>query len=266
MPKLASFLLLVSLLSTQAHGQTRDRFLVPADLRLDPIEGAHGSKWVSELRVLNTGPAPVRIDNLPVSCRITCELLLPAGASIPIRALQGQGEVNEAIQGWLIETEQGLGRELAFQLRVRDTSRTDSGWGTWFPVVSENEVGRGAVYLMNVPLETGYRQMLRVYSFDRNAWAARVSVFENGPSELLPWPTQGDRLLTKFTVPLTAGGFNQPAYAQTGDLTQLPELAGEKAVRLVVEPLGEFAIWGMVTVTNNATQEVTAILPNGPGI
>lgn len=242
------------------------RFLVPIHL-IDPVDGAYGSRWVSELTILNIGTTAAYIENYgdcgPISG--------PCFAPIEPGVSETGGRIRNIALGYgvpaaLLTIDDQYVDQLALQSRVRDTSRGQQNWGTWIPVVPETAAVRGPVALLDIPVIEGYRQTLRVYSFERGAnRAVRVRIY--GPVNADPHkPPTHDPLLADVVVPMSfaerAGAM--PNYAEIGNLATLPGLTGYEKVWVSIEPVGSFGIWGMVSVTNNTTQEITMIVPHRP--
>jgi hypothetical protein len=152
--------------------------------------------------------------------------------------------------------------QFSFQLRVRDLSRDAEGWGTWLPVVRESQARADAVNLTNIPTDTRYRLLLRVYSFQQSSgFAVRVRVYgaNSSPNSA---PTQSDAFLGETVLPLHVGTVSQPAYAQFDGIAAFAGATTYDTLRVVVEPLAGFSLWAMVSVTNNVTQQVTMVVPN----
>ncbi len=243
--------------SAQQFGPV-ERLLVPTFLS-GPLEGAFGSRWVAELTILNTSDGVAFVENFGEICPIECgPIELYPGATIAgdaIRYLHGDGPPAAIL---LIKPE--YVERLAFQLRVRDISRSAEGYGTWFPVVRESQASVGTVHLLDVPTDVRYRLMLRIYSFEAfPSHPVHVSVFGVDTTDPRSSP---DPLLSEFDLALYPGGTSQPAYAQLPNIVSLPDVHNYDRIRLELDSEGTGTIWGMVTVTNNVTQEVTAILPN----
>jgi hypothetical protein len=255
-------LLASTTISLQAQ-QTLDRFLVPIHL-LAPVQGAYGSVWHSELWVLNTGDETVQLDDLGPSCSFDC----PGEPIPPQRAIAAtaiRGLIFNGIPGAILRASSSVADNLVFQSRFFDSSRINASAGASLPVVRESQTPSGDIHLLGVPVSPQYRQMLRVYTFDQvPGRSARVRIYAVSAEGF--GDTGTDPLLADVVVPIRfAATFTQPGYAQLGEIQSLPALQGHDFVRLVITPGGPFKIWAMVSLTNNATQEVTVILPNHAG-
>jgi hypothetical protein len=265
MIRLAVFLLIFSSSVHVTFAQETEKFLLPIYLR-GAVTGAYESSWVSEVHMLNTGSSPATIENYGVLCPFDpCfPASIPPGLSIPLTSVRDL-PAGKANPGALLFLKPEHAGQFAFQLRVRDTSRSEESWGTSLPVVHESD-SRPVQHLLNVPVEAGFRQMLRVYSIPENpsvrhSHAVHVRIY--GSSEAaFPYPETPDPLLAEVDLLLTAGETSsQPTYGELPGLSAIPGMAGWDLVRLELVST-ERPIWAMVSVTNNVTQEVTIITPN----
>lgn len=235
-----------------------ERVLIPIVVSRG-LPGAFGSLWTSELWVRNAGDQTAWITEGPPVCNIGCDedhhVLFPrTTVSLPPggRALDHPG--------YLVHVQRG--RDIAFNLRVRDLSRADGSWGTELPVVRESELLRGDTELINIPNEDGFRVLLRVY--DPSALPAR-SV------RVRVYPVRGDSLLgerwlalddVKLPFPVPDFPYH-PGYAEVYlSETSFPGIAGHERLRIELRPEpGDFGYWAFATVTHNETQHVTTITP-----
>jgi hypothetical protein len=148
---------------------------------------------------------------------------------------------------------------LSFALRIRDVSRHAEGLGTQIPVVREKDLYHGTIMtLLDVPIDPGHRVKVRIYAlepFDELHRAGRVVIFRqnNHVAEALVY-----RLTRNCAGSACAG---EPYYAEV-DLR--PGAAGAR-VNVYIEPPLDATTWAFATVTNNATQQVTIVTPNGRG-
>jgi hypothetical protein len=149
--------------------------------------------------------------------------------------------------GMIVTVPHALSDHIAFtNLRVRDTSRTDSSWGTEVPVVRESEF-RYELKFRNVPFDPRYRLTLRLYSM--TGIDSFVQIFADG----LPRPADLDGPCA--SAPCASA---LPSHAAI-DLKKLfPEINGNTTIRIST---ALERMWGFITVTNNETQEVTVISP-----
>ena len=254
--------LILFVLAHAASGQSVEveRFLVPIYLE-GPASGAFGSRWVSELRILNEGPEDAILENYGIDCGGPSLCLpepIPPFVSAPGDRLRTS--VLGPIPSVLLLAHRETADQWVFTSRVRDTSREADGWGTWLPVIHESQV-RHRIDLLDIPVDPAYRHTLRIYSFDlAPGRSVRVRVYQarDFPAAIPPEP---DTLLGEMTLPLRHESDAKPLYAELGELPTIGTAADRSRVRVTVEPVGSFGVWAMVSVTNNVTQQVTMILP-----
>lgn len=227
--------------SATAVAQDVDTYLLPVVAQSAP--GAFGSVWTTDLTIHN-GSSPAITLHAP-----TCLPILTSCTPFPI--VLGEGETvmpqvypRESSQGVLIDVLQPH-PGLAMELRVRDLSRESQTWGTELPIVSTNKF-QILIRLIDIPTDSRFRTTLRIYSL--NAGAAHVRVM----------PLNGRSILAEQTV--TLQGFAAPWYAQVEPFP--PGLVDDR-VRVEIEPVQptDLRLWAFVTITNNATQFVTAVTP-----
>ncbi|MGA7616679.1 MAG: hypothetical protein WBX15_16015 [Thermoanaerobaculia bacterium] len=147
--------------------------------------------------------------------------------------------------------------EVSFQLRLQDVSRQAETWGTSLPVVRERDTFSGTLELLNVPTDARFRSTLRVYDFAVR-FKSQVTVrFYNMDS---------DELLLQLPLTLATHEASLAPQALLIDLPlAYPELASAENLRITIDPATPgMQFWAFVSVTNNATQHVTMVLPDNP--
>lgn len=215
-----------------------ERMLLP--VFTEQVPGAFGSLWRSELWVYN--------DNLE-SAGVGLVGDVPAkSTSGPVLGQRPTGATPGAVMTALPHLAAGL----SFNLRVRDLSRSAESFGTEIPVVRESEFFTSKVTLLNVPTDSRFRPMLRVYQFLgflQPPATVRVRFYRTGQTP--------DLLLEQLTLSLEGSG--ALAYAQ---LSSLPlDSISDPTVRVEIESIGSMRFWAFVSITNNETQHVTIITP-----
>jgi hypothetical protein len=218
-------------------------------------KGAHGSDWVSEAAIANPSRWFIenfnRIDALPC-IDYGCSQLLSPASFLPFG---GSGYP----QGIALLVPRAEASRLAFSLRVRDVARQAEGYGTEVPVVREEDMFTNAVLtLLDVPLDPRYRTKVRVYSFDELASGAFISMRK---------PETGAVINSVYT-PARPRTCNEPSCAATPWYTEvdLPPGDTDERVNLYIGA-GEVdsLAWAFASVTNNDTQQVTIVTPDGSG-
>jgi hypothetical protein len=151
--------------------------------------------------------------------------------------------------GHVLYALRGTTGSLALASRIRDTSRQSQTAGTEVPVVRESDF-RGQIRFMNIPVDARYRVMLRLWSL--GDFPTFIATVDSIPAQQQP--------LTVSKVPGTSMWFG------TLDVTSLLTKANNNPTNLAVtgapNPLLSPLIWGMLSITNNDTQQVTIVSPH----
>jgi hypothetical protein len=200
--------------------------------------GALGSQWLTESFINANGSQSFFRDPLPcASCTQTPGL----GTKQLINNGNPWGHVLYALRGTTAN--------LDFASRIRDTSRQSLTAGTEVPVVRERDF-RAQLRFMNIPVDPRYRVTLRLWSLsDAAQFVATVD----------STPAQQD-LLTLSKIPGTSMSFGSL------DVTSLLAKASNNPTNLTVAGVPNLLVsppvWGIVSITNNDTQQVTIISPH----
>lgn len=224
----------------------REQFLVP--VFLDPVKGAYGSEFRTELHGLNAGRNQLlKVWGLQPVCRTTppicgdwlTEPMVSLEPGVFGTDLADYQLYQTGTPGRFIEVPRAQKDDLSLSLRVSDTSRSAENFGTEIPVVRTADFFRTGFALLGVPLDPRFRNTLRLYA--------------TGPTTV--------HLLVGndiHEVALRAGAHAfDPAYAQ---FTAFPAGSGTIRVLAAGKENGP-AVWGFITVTNNETQHITTIAP-----
>lgn len=229
-----------------------ERILFPV---LFGTTGALGSEWISEAAISN--PKPWTIENYnrvdPLQCiDYPCTERLHPGFFLSFR---GQGYP----RGVALLSPRAEAENLAFSLRVRDTAKQAEGFGTEVPVVREADMFTNSeLTLLDVPVDPSYRTKLRMYAFDTGPHDAIVSLLR---------PAGSPRLVQSLVVPVTRSCV-EPACAWTPWYAEVDLPAGNAGERVnVYVSIGgtDTPSWAFASVTNNTTQQVTIVTPDGTG-
>jgi hypothetical protein len=221
-----------------------ERILFP--LLLD-AQGANGSRWITEGTIANPQRWPIITANtiVPIECvTFPCTELLAPGSKL--KWLGGQYPHGAALLVSKPDAE-----DLAFSLRARDISRVADGFGTEIPVVRERDLFTGTMTLLDVPRDPRYRVKLRVYAY--GAVDGQEGAVKYG----------GTTVPLFFDTSCSGGADCKliPAYAEV----DIPAgEAGERTNVYIHAPLLTEA-WAFASVTNNETQQVTIVTPDGTG-
>jgi hypothetical protein len=229
-----------------------ERVLFPV---LFSSDGANSSRWRSEAVIVN--PNPWAVQNWNDVRRLVC-IDYPCGERLPPKSrhpFEGEGYP----RGVALLVPRGESEDLSFSLRVRDISRDAEGYGAQVPVVRERDMFRNSeVPLLDVPLDPRFRTRVRIYAFPDPAFADSDQ----------PPLAAGVRIgLETRVVELKqfCDGFPECATVPFyGELDLAPGAQGERSDVYVELPEGAHG-WAFASVTNNTTQQVTIVAPDGKG-
>lgn len=216
-----------------------ERVLVP--ISVVDVPGAYGTLWSTELWYRNHSNKPVAVfplavtDTVPTIGRTT---RLPIGSFPP----EAPGQI-------LFVSRDG-GADVQFDLRLFNRADPAASWGTKLPVVRERELA-DVVHLINVPTASAYRSTLRIYGVPdavAGTDSVRVRIYSNS-----------EELLADTDVELRGW----PRYAAIASLVdRFPQIRNAERVRVHIEAQSVSAkIWAFVSVTSNATQQVSVVSP-----
>ncbi|HEU5250628.1 MAG TPA: hypothetical protein VFW15_11635 [Thermoanaerobaculia bacterium] len=247
-----------------ARAQVYEKILLPVVVE-EPLAGAFGSSWVTDIRILNRGPEAVGVFGITPTCPFECNdpaVLNPGVTFRPKIFFAGGG-----LQGVFLHAPTGFASQLSFALRFRDLSRQSQTWGTELPVVREGMFRPDKVSLIDVPLTFGFRHVLRIYELDATERQAlvRVRMYRIAPDNQEPNGAL-DLLLGESTIALQFPSPRipdaHPGYAAVSDPSTIAPLGNATRVRLEIEPVTPgLRLWAFVTVVNNETQHATVITP-----
>jgi hypothetical protein len=170
--------------------------------------------------------------------------------------------------------------DVQVQARISDTTHSVTSAGTQIPVVRESEFRDHDFLLTNIPSDPRFRANLRIYGLTEivgtnhsvlcGGQTVPFTIYDSRDTFLDHFPiAQGSLTLSAPQAGPTGPLFIHPAYASIGDLVAaFPQLANVPsydirihAVQTLADPPRTLTYWGFVTLTNNETQEVTAIAP-----
>ncbi|HSN69567.1 MAG TPA: IPT/TIG domain-containing protein, partial [Thermoanaerobaculia bacterium] len=234
-----------------------ERILIP--LMFDG-EGAFASRWTTELTVRNHGDAGIDPWNSILRCGAAerCHPQISAGATLHLTP----SSLGIWMHGLLFVVPREQAGDLDFQLRIHDLSRRKESFGTEIPVVREAELPRSPVTLLDVPLDEGFRRMLRIYDVSAID-GARVAMRWRLDDGTQVGKDQQLVLGTLIRCVTTPCWFPEPAGLAVPLFdASLPPSITQDHLHVELEPLTPGSrIWAFVTVTNNETQQVTTITP-----
>lgn len=237
------------------HFSVFERILFPL---LEDLPGAGGSLWRVETAIAN--PNRWWVDNVNYVQPLLC-VIYPCAERMEPRAF-AKFDGGEYPRGVALLTPRAEAPYLSFASRVRDLSQQSESFGTQLPVVRERDMSRDrAVTLLDVPRDPRYRVKLRLYALDDSA--------DQTTGVLVTFEDIATKTRTFDVVSLTRTCTGNacaaiPYYAELN-------LRSEPGVRanITIENPGPNRLprllWGLASITNNATQQVTIVSPNGGG-
>lgn len=226
--------------------------LVPIVL-VSPLWTLGGSWWRTESFARNSGRDPVRFfQQLPCCGEVPH---LDPGETQNLAAYGAFALVGNP--GMIFHVERSGATEVVFSNRL---SRIDDAAHPRAEVfaVRESDFRDVPIEFINLPVDYALRLTLRIYDpFALEVSPVRVQVFDN--DQLLGEKDfRLDRALNTIeTFPYI------PGYVEIGPMTaQFPSISGHDRIRVLVTPLlsGQ-RLWAMVSITDNATDNIVIIPP-----
>ncbi|HEX9160924.1 MAG TPA: IPT/TIG domain-containing protein [Thermoanaerobaculia bacterium] len=216
-----------------------------------PIHGAFGSEFQTLATAANrVGIEPIFVFGVDQSCFAPPPLgPLPFGDFVIVDANDFSAGLTTCSSGpgRLLYVDKAHASAVTFNLRVRDLSRNAESHGTEIPIVRRSDFTTERISLLNVPIEDGFRNTLRIYALAPTSAVVTV-------------------LGQRQTIALQPGANAfEPAFAQFSNFPTPAEAGFFGDIRVDVEqPFGAVGvpIWAFITVTNNQTQEITTITPD----
>lgn len=226
--------------------------------------GAFETFWRTDVNILNTNPVPFGpLDAARTFYFTNCATQPPCPGYIPAGGnVSAFDALTKASAGLVLMPQRDLAPGLRFGYRMWELNQFAQGLssGTELPVVREKDLHTGKLDLVSVPLDHRSRIALRIYGPDSEAIVAQVRVYAVGDAK--PPLAQANVLLKApacMTDPCDAA---IPSFGMIADLEQaFPQIAQFDRVRVEVEPTGPFRFWAFASITNNATQHVTLVMP-----
>ena len=208
--------------------------------------GAYGSEWTTENWIglqWRTPPGIVEFWKPPCS---TCPSRFDSRLAGWVPSMRLDKATSPS--GQLLYLFRGTSNSLRAWSRIHDLSRQAQSAGVEVPPVFERDF-KPVIDLMNVPTDSRFRVMLRVWSLNGVPATSYVA---------------GLRGAKNLSIPLTFSAPTTEALAfASADLTPLLQQfppASLAGVQIARDENSRF--WAMVTITNNETQEVTIITPH----
>lgn len=221
--------------------------------------GVGGSHWVSEAVIWN--PTLWTIENANFVEPVVCLGFPCAERRSPRSRSAFSGDAYR--NGIALVSPRNEAPFFNLNLRVRDTTRQAEGFGSEVPVVREADMYRNTqIPLLEVPLDPRYRVKVRVYAFPDRIYDG----YRNNSLAAIIRMNPLTMAYTRTSLPLDApcnGGYC-PANPLYSEFTVAPGSAQERVDLYIELPEGAIG-WAFASITNNTTQEVALVTPNGRG-
>ena len=233
-----------------APSSDRVRLLAPMAIS---SAGALNTSWTSELTIYNGNGEDLLLSG-PTAQPTDSALKIPAFSSAGVTLHPPAGN-----PGAFVYVPRRLVDNIVANLRVHETTRDNEGWGTEIPVIAETQFRPSSV-LINIPNDTRFRTLLRVYSYAANDTSAMLSLRDEATGELIDTRS----IVLQLGLTTTTSGPEAPAYTQVALDSLLGRFISTHArIRAEITPLATNAppLWAFVAITNNVTQQVTTITP-----
>ena len=232
-------------------------FIRPRDPLLIPIAGsfpgAYGTRWTTDVWVFNDSDEPT---NLFAEVCMNLGAFFPCGnrAIVPAHgalALELGGQRDARSPQLYLNPPNDVAGRLHFSVRVHDLSRPDE-IGTQIPIVRRSDFRTGRVELMNVPVNDGFRGLLRIYDemrFLRAAVTVRAFAMQSGT------------LLAERKLEQSLPTDNPLRWTFiVGDLLSDAQVRAHASIRIEIEEADpDASLWALLTLTDNATQRITVV-------
>ncbi len=265
MRRLAATAAAVVLVAARLTAEDAVRVVLVPVYAIEPLTGVNGSSWTTDLWAANWGAEVVEVDGLLWDC------FLPQCGAAPINpglSFMSAPRSVGALHGALLRLDFAGSEFVGFELRFRDLSRQATTAGTQLPMPRDTEFRSTGFSLLNVPIEEGFRQTLRIYELDGTVREAQVHIRlyrsaapigqPNGTPDLLLGETTTDLAFQEPGI----FGIENPGYAQITDLSSIAPLGDAESLRIEIEPATEgLKLWAFVTVIHNESQHATVISP-----
>jgi len=125
------------------------RVLLP--LVIPPTDGAFGSHWISEVSTYVDADEPLFLFPIRFECPILCDTPALSGNWVDPRGIRSLYFLtSQEFPGQLLRYDRSRTGEVALTARIRDTSRRLDTWGTAIPIVTDQELVRGRLQLIDV--------------------------------------------------------------------------------------------------------------------
>jgi len=179
----------------------------------------------------------------------TTENVVELGAHSFFRDPVANGRLANDSKPWgrVFYAVRGTIEDASFNSRVRDLSRQAQSAGTEVPVVREREFRARPLRFLNIPNDGRSRLTLRVWSLDD------APILFNTDTSPISFPLP--------LIPMTRIDGTTMFFGSVDVTARLPQGTPNGIVFAATSPTPAPRLWGMISITNNETQQVTLVTP-----
>jgi hypothetical protein len=216
--------------------------------------GPSAARFETEISITNVSDEPLPVTGAAVTPSSFEPQIFPI---VPPHSTTVLGFLNHGLghPGAFIYVPARQARDAITSVRVHDTSRDAAAFGVRIPAVSDLDFA-ATIRLTGIPTDQRFRSTLRVYGYDAKNF---------GPVTLRVRDDADGTLLATVPVALKADPSQEDIIPASVQLSLDPIIAPlRNHPRLRIDIADSDAIrpiWGLVSVTNNQTQEITLVTP-----
>ncbi len=222
--------------------------------------GAYSARFETEISFTNVGDVDVHVTGAAATPTLASpppSLVVPPHTTVKftdlLRNIPGH-------PGAFIYVPASAARDVITKVRVHDTARDAAAFGVEIPAVSDLDFVT-TVRLTGIPTDARFRSTLRVYAYDAtNFGPVTLRVRDDADGTLLATvPVALDRVPAGLETDF-------PASVQISLDPIIEPLRSHARVRVDIADSDAIRpIWGLVSITNNQTQEITLVTPPRSG-
>lgn len=188
----------------------------------------------------------------------SCRDLLPKTGAV-LNGVDAGGGVPLPV--WVYVPKETAARmRMSLVVEASDRNNLDARGFTELPIVRASDFTDGALSLIGLRMDPGFRQTVRMFGLDaaQSGWVMMRVYSLTSNNMLFDWPFYIGPLSNEVTaegLPL------RPAFGMECDMSAYLESYGQQ-VRIELTPITPgLKYWAFITVTNNVTQHFYTVLP-----
>jgi hypothetical protein len=229
--------------------------------------GAFGSQWNTQLTILNNSDTALTSVPYIYQCPIPEGCMSPIPAHASIAFLAGAPNCPGCFQlstGYFQNVRSDELLRAIFTLRIFDESQSALDYGTQIPVVPATSFRETELNFLDVPADNHFRTTLRIYALPNSLPTARVRSYRE-PAPGFSAPQAASILISDQTVrldpPPPSGFLRGPSVIVNDPVPAMTSTDGSRYRVTVQSSTPGQPVWALLTVTNNQTHRVSAVLP-----